>query len=118
MKFPVIELVDRYAIAMVKYKKTNGENSEEVKFYSEQMKEVDISLSHELILKLIEHHESVWALEDEFKKGRIDSCPVEEIARIAIAVRDKGYERLQLKNALADLVNDPVKEIKRDHTSE
>ena len=37
MEFPVIELVDRYAIAVVKQAKTNGENREEVKFYVGQL---------------------------------------------------------------------------------
>ena len=33
MKFPVIELVDRYAIAVVKHSMTAGANTEEFKFY-------------------------------------------------------------------------------------
>jgi hypothetical protein len=117
MKFPIIELVDRYAIAVVKYEKTNGANLEELAFYSEQMKEINIDLEHELILKLIIHHKHVWALEDDFKKGRIDNKPLEEIGQIAIAVRDMGYERMQIRNAIADLLNDPIKEIKQDHLS-
>lgn len=117
MKFPVIELVDRYAIAVVKYEKTNGANSEELDFYSDQMKEIDIDINHSLIFDLIIHHKKVWALEDDFKKGRIDSKPLDEIGRIAIAVRDMGYERMQIRNSIATLLNDPIKEIKQDHSS-
>ena len=32
--FPVIELIDRYAIAKLKYGKTNGANYQEYNFYS------------------------------------------------------------------------------------
>lgn len=118
MKFPVIEIVDRYTIAVVKHKKTNGANQEEFDFYVEQMKEVQLDLQHPLVLELINHHNYVWSLEDDFKKNRIAGLPLEEIGRIAIAVRDQGYKRTQLKNALAELLNDSVKEIKQDHSSE
>lgn len=112
MKFPVIELVDRYAIAIVKSIKTDNANAAEVDFYGTQMEETGISKLHPLVQELIEHHKYVWSLEDDFKKGRIDSQPLEEIGRIAIAVRDQGHERQRIKNALAELANDPVREIK------
>ena len=118
MKFPTIEIVDRYCIAMVKSVKTNNANAEEVKFYSDQMDEVGIDKLHPLIRQLIQHHEYVWSLEDDFKKGRIDSEPLDEIGRRAIHIRDIGTERVRLKNALAELLNDPVREIKQDHLSE
>jgi hypothetical protein len=113
MKFPVIELVDRYAIAIVKSVKTSNANAEEVEFYSKQMDETGIDKQHPLIQQLIQHHEYVWSLEDDFKKGRIDIKPLEEIGRIAIAVRDQGHERVRLKNALAELLNDSVREVKQ-----
>jgi hypothetical protein len=113
MKFPVIELVDRYCIAIVKSVKTNNANAEEVEFYSKQMDETGIDKLHPLVKQLIQHHEYVWSLEDDFKKGRIDIKPLEEIGRIAIAVRDQGHERVRLKNALAELLNDPVREVKQ-----
>ena len=53
MKFPTIEIVDRYCIAVVKSSKTNNANAEEVKFYSEQMTHVGIPLDHPLINQLI-----------------------------------------------------------------
>ena len=113
MKFPIIEIVDRYCIAVVKSSKTNNTNAEEVKFYSEQMKESDIPLDHPLINRLVQHHEYVWDLEDDFKKAKIDSLPLEEIGRRALHIRDVGYIRLELKNALAELFDDPVREIKK-----
>ena len=66
MKFPIIEIVDRYTIAIVKHKQTNGANQEELDFYIEQMQEVNLDLQHQLILELIAHHEYVWSLEDDF----------------------------------------------------
>jgi hypothetical protein len=113
MKFPVIELVDRYAIAVVKHSMTSGANIEEFKFYFEQLQAAGIDHTHKLITELVRHHEYVWSLEDDFKKGRIDDKPLEEIGRIALAVRDQGHERVRLKNAIAELLNDPVREIKQ-----
>ena len=118
MKFPIIEVVDRYAIAVVKYEKTQGANSEELAFYCEQMKEVNIDLNNKLILELIDHHKFVWSLEDDFKKMRIDYLPLAEIGKQALRVRDAGQLRVDLKNQLAILVDDSVREIKKDHISE
>jgi len=118
MKFPVIEIVDRYCIAVVKSTKTDNANAEEVEFYSKQMEEVGIDKLHPLIGQLLQHHEYVWSLEDDFKKCRIDNLPLEEIGRRALHIRDVGFRRVDLKNALAELVNDPVREVKQDHISE
>jgi len=118
MKFPVIEIVDRYCIAIVKSINTNDANAEEVKFYSEQMDETGISKLHPLIRQLIQHHEYVWSLEDDFKKSKIDNLPLDEIGRRALHIRDVMKQRVILKNALAELVNDPVREIKHNHTSD
>ena len=117
MKFPVIEIVDRYTIAVVKHEKTNGANQEELDFYLEQMKQVNINPSDVKIIELIEHHSYVWSLEDDFKKAKIDALPLEEIGRRALYIRDIGYRRVDLKNALAEMVNDPVREIKQDHVT-
>jgi hypothetical protein len=117
MKFPVIEIVDRYAIAVVKHEKTNGANQEELDFYLEQMKEANIDPSDVKVIELIEYHSYVWSLEDDFKKAKIDALPLEEIGRRALYIRDIGYRRVDLKNALADMVNDPVREIKQDHVT-
>jgi hypothetical protein len=118
MKFPVIEIVDRYAIAVVKHGKTNGANQEELDFYLEQMEEANINPINALVLELIEHHAYVWSLEDDFKKMRIDSLPLDEIGRRALHIRDIGNKRVDLKNALAELAGDAVREIKQDHISE
>ena len=118
MKFPVIEIVDRYAIAVVKHKKTSGANQEELDFYLKQMRKVNINPQNNLVLDLIAHHEYVWNLEDDFKKCRVDNLPLEEIGRRALHIRDVGFKRVDLKNALAALAGDPVREIKQDHISE
>ncbi len=117
MKFPVIEIVDRYTIAVVKHEKTNGANQEELDFYLEQMEEANINPSDVKVIELIEHHSYVWSLEDDFKKAKIDALPLEEIGRRALYIRDIGYRRVDLKNALAEMVDDPVREIKQDHVT-
>ena len=42
-KFPVVELVDRYTIACVKYEKTNGANLAELEFYQREINKLNIS---------------------------------------------------------------------------
>jgi hypothetical protein len=118
MKFPIIEIVDRYAIAVVKHEKTNGDNQEELNFYLDQINEVGIDLLDPKLVELIEHHRYVWSLEDDFKKAKIDNLPLEEIGRRALYIRDIGYRRVDLKNDFAKLLNDPVREIKKDHITE
>ena len=117
MKFPVIEIVDRYAIAVVKHEKTNGSNQEELEFYLDQINEIKINLSNPKLLELIEHHRYVWSLEDDFKKAKIDNLPLEEIGRRALYIRDIGYRRVELKNDFAKILGDPVREIKQDHVT-
>ena len=112
MKFPAIEIVDRYTIAVVKYNKMNGENSEELDFYRLQMTEINIPLDHSLILDLIKHHDYVWSMEDDFKKMRVDNLPLDVIGQRALLIRDVNVNRITLKNQLADLVNDPVRDFK------
>lgn len=118
MKFPVIELVDRYAIAEVKNNLTSGANAEELKFYQGQMKNAGIDTQLDLILELVRHHRYVWSLEDDFKKARIDNLPLEEIGRRALHIRDLGVKRAEIKNKLAEMFDDPVREVKQDHLSE
>jgi hypothetical protein len=117
MKFPVIEIVDRYAIAVVKHEKTNGANQEELDFYTVQINQIGIALTDYNLIELIEHHRYVWSLEDDFKKAKIDALPLEEIGRRALYIRDIGYRRVDLKNALAESVGDSVREIKQDHVT-
>lgn len=112
MKFPVIEIVDRYAIAVVKFDNTLGANKEELNFYVSQMSEANIPVDYPLVLELIEHHRYVWSLEDDIKQGRADSLPLDEIGRRALHVRDVMRKRVELKNSLAEIFNDPVREIK------
>jgi hypothetical protein len=118
MKFPVIEIVDRYAIAVVKHEKTNGANFLELAFYLDQINEINLDTNNQLLLQLIEHHKLVWSMEDQFKKNRVDNLPLEEIGRFALEVRDLGHRRTELKNALAELLDDPIRDFKQDHISE
>ena len=119
MQFPVIEIVDRYAIAVVKHEKTNGANREELDFYLAQMSLANINPLNEKVLELIKHHLYVWSLEDDFKKAKIDNLPLDEIGRRALHIRNIGYKRVELKNAIAESINiDSVREVKQDHISE
>lgn len=111
-KFPVIELVDRYCIAKLKYNKI-GTNKEEYDFYLDQIKELPLDLIAIQLERLYEVHRQVWEVEDEFKKKKVDTkYELEEIGRRALYVRDIMEERYHLKNEMAAILNDPVKERK------
>ncbi|CAB4129122.1 hypothetical protein UFOVP112_220 [uncultured Caudovirales phage] len=117
-KFPIIELVDRYTIARVKYEKTNGANSAELEFYYKQMSHLDMQLIQADLFVLEDIHRRIWALEDDFKKCRLDGVDLAEIGRRALEIRDINNLRVQYKNSMAEKCNDAVREIKQDHTSE
>lgn len=111
-KFPVIELVDRWCIAKLKYAKL-GNNKEELDFYTEQLHDIDFELIQKELDRLYEVHAQVWEVEDDFKKKRVDDqFDLAEIGRRALYVRDIMEERYVLKNIIADKLNDPVKERK------
>lgn len=116
--FPVIELVDRYTIARVKYDKTSGANAAELDFYSAQIAKLDVQLIQAELSALEDIHRRIWAMEDDFKKCRIDGADLAEIGQRALDIRDLNNYRVQYKNSIADKLNDPVREIKQDHTSE
>jgi hypothetical protein len=106
-----MELVDRYTIAQVKYDQT-GANLEELLFYELQMAHVDKILIWDELQALKILHSKIWSLEDDFKKCRIDGTDLSEIGRRALEIRDYNNVRAQLKNTVAEKLNDPVREIK------
>ena len=118
MKFPVIELVDRYTIAVVKHERTNGANQAELDFYLEQMQELDIDLIQSYLDKLIQIHRDIWNLEDDFKKYKDSNYSLEEIGRRSLIIRDYNQHRVAYKNQIAEAVNCAVREIKQDHISQ
>lgn len=117
MKFPVVELVDRYAIALVKFGKTNGANEAEVEFYHAQMQELDVSKVNQQLDELIDLHYQIWGLEDDFKKYRESEYSLEEVGRRALKIRDMNQKRVALKNSMAEILGCGVREIKQDHLS-
>ena len=115
--FPVIELVDRLAIAEVKFQRTKA-NEEELQWYVNQSLRIDLSLVVDEYAQLKEIHNKIWELEALLKTGRETELSLEEIGRRAIAIRDHNNKRVALKNAMAEKLSCPVREIKKDHLSE
>jgi hypothetical protein len=116
--FPVIELFDRYAIAQVKFQKTNGANSDELTFYKNQIDQYNTSSIELLMQSLYNIHNEIWDLESELKSGCEHNLPLEEIGRRAIAIRNHNNKRINIKNAIAESLGCVVKEIKQDHLSD
>jgi hypothetical protein len=121
-QFPVIELVDRYTIARVKYGKTNGANLDELVFYQDEIDKLKIEYNCDSIIQDIAElekiHEQIWSLEDDFKKCRVDGAPLDEIGRRALEIRDLNNHRVKFKNLIAEKLGDPIRDIKQDHLSE
>jgi hypothetical protein len=115
--FPIIELVDRLAIAEVKFKRTKA-NEEELLWYMNQALRIDLSEIVTEYEQLKEIHNEIWELEGLLKTGREAELSLEEIGRRAIAIRDHNNKRVTLKNIMAEKLNCPVREIKKDHLSE
>lgn len=112
-KFPIIELVDRYTIAQVKYMRTNGANEAELEFYKNEVDKLNTYAIHDELIALKILHHKIWDLEDDFKKCRIDgTVDMAEIGRRALEIRDYNNTRVTIKNKIAEILNDPVKEIK------
>ena len=115
--FPVVELVDRYAIAKLKFFKAVG-NLEEVEFYNNQLKCYNLDLVNNMIDELYQIHSNIWSLEAELKSGRESSLDLSEIGKRAIEIRNWNNRRVALKNQIAELLECTVREIKKDHLSQ
>jgi hypothetical protein len=116
-QFPVVELLDRLAIARVKHQRI-GNNQVELDFYNSQAMHLELSLVEHDLTKLQQIHNEIWELEKELKSGRETELPLEEIGRRAIKIRDWNNKRVSIKNAMAEKLSCPVREIKKDHLSE
>ena len=67
--FPVIELVDRYTIAQVKYNRTQEANQAELDFYQTQVDLLDIqSIATELTALRILHNKIAEILNDPVRE--------------------------------------------------
>lgn len=115
--FPVIELLDRLAIAEIKFQRTNA-NQEELQWYQRQVDALDMQLIQQEFEKLKDIHNQIWDLESDLKTGVEHKHSLEEIGRRAIEIRNLNNRRIALKNAMAEAMQCPVREIKQDHLSQ
>ena len=117
IKFPLIELLDRLVISKIKIDK-GIDSSLEFNFYNNQAKEHNLSAVSNLLDELEIVHRNIWALEAELKSGKEQLLPLEELGRRAIAIRDLNNQRIKIKNAMAEILHDPIRELKKDHLSQ
>jgi hypothetical protein len=115
--FPVIELFDRLAVAQVKWEKTAA-NHAELAWYISQVANYDFKLVENLFETLKQTHRNIWELEAELKSGKEHELPLEELGRRAICIRDHNHKRIAIKNQMAEILDCPVREIKKNHLSE
>jgi len=116
--FPIIELVDRYSIAQLKFDKTQA-NLAELDFYRNQLFDYDLSNIEQELGELTTVHQEIWKLEAELKSGQEHKLELSEIGQRAIAIRDWNHKRIALKNIMADKLGQGyIHEIKQEHLSE
>lgn len=115
--FPIIELVDRLAIAKVKWRKTQL-NAEELEWYQQQAKQIDLEKIIIYVEELEIIHDAIWELEAELKSNQEQNLSLEEIGRRAIEIRNLNNKRIALKNQAAELLGCNVREIKKNHLSQ
>ena len=116
--FPITELMDRLAIAEVKAMNSNGANKEELAWYTGQAANINTDAITDEYRELKQIHIQIWQLEALLKAGLEEQLSLEEIGRRAIAIRNLNNIRVRLKNTMAEKLNCPVREIKKDHISE
>ena len=115
--FPIIELIDRLAIAEIK-RDRGVENSLELGWYTDQMKSYDIKSIQEDFIELKNIHNSIWDLESDLKSGFENRHSLEELGLRAIEIRNLNNKRIKLKNNIAEKLNCKVREIKKEHLSQ
>lgn len=116
---PVLELVDRLCIARVKYHRTQGANQIELNWYEDKFKQLPQSKELDAaVADIMDIHHAIWDLEWQLKSGVEQMLSLQEIGRRAIAIRDFNNQRIALKNKVAEILGDPVQEIKKDHLAD
>lgn len=115
--FPIGELIDRYCIAKLKFERTQ-KNLIELEYYQCQIDKLDISMIQDQIQQLFDVHVEIWNLESLLKSGLEQQIPLEEIGRRAIEIRNWNGKRVKIKNLMAEIMSEPVIEIKQDHISQ
>ena len=115
--FPIVELIDRLAIAEIKFEKTQL-NQDEVDYYRQQFNCYNFSMIENDFIQLKEIHLMIWSLESDLRQGKENQHDLAEIGRRAIAIRDWNRTRVELKNKIAETLDCTIREIKKDHRSE
>lgn len=115
--FPVIELIDRLAIAEIKFERI-GSNHDELTWYQDQVKQFDLSSIKDEFAELKLIHNTIWNLESLLKSNQEDKLSLEEIGRRAIEIRNWNNKRVALKNIIAEKLGCIIRETKHNHLSE
>lgn len=121
MKMPISEIVDRYAIAILKRDRANAENEKEIKdllFEIEIYKNIDREFIEKLIQDLIEINGKIWDLESDIRKGKEGEMGLEEVGRRAIQIREYNKVRVSYKNKTVSKFGEGYTDIKMNHVSE
>jgi hypothetical protein len=116
MKMPISEIADRYSIAILKKKRANAQNDEEINsLKSEILKYEEID---SFIENLIEINGKIWDLESDIRKGKEEELGLEEVGRRAIKIRGFNKIRVGYKNQMVKKYGEGFEDIKMNHGSE
>ena len=113
---PISEIADRYSISILKKKKANAKNDEEINsLKSEILKYEEID---SFIENLIEINGKIWDLESDIRKGKEEELGLEEVGRRAIKIREFNKIRVGYKNQMVKKYGEGFEDIKMNHGSE
>ena len=118
---PVSEILDRYSILSLKMERLPEEKKKQIesqhKTYGKEYEELTFTFPFLISLfeELLEANGAIWDLEADIRQGNITDF--EEIGKRAVRIRDINHKRIEVKNKIAEALDQDSKDIKFDHRS-
>jgi hypothetical protein len=94
----IVELIDRYVIALLKHEKTQS-NKEELEFYHKQAFQFDLKSIEFELNELYYAHAQVWDLKDRIRSDR-EKLNFEEIGKMAVDISNLDIQRESIKKTI------------------
>ena len=109
MKMPISEIIDRFTITKLKSERTKEDVQKELDAYSSEISKYSENINT-FVERMYEINGKIWDTEGDIRKG-VD-LPLEEVGRLALAVRDLNCIRNSIKAEIVENYSEGFKEIK------
>ena len=116
IKMPMSEIIDRYAISLIKQEEIEEDVSEELETYKKEIDQHTNPKIKEYIDRLYKANKDLWNEEKAIKMGQEQNFDLAEIGKKALKVRDLNRIRNGIKAEIVDEFADGFKEIKVNYT--